>query len=396
MTIFAKIIAGEIPCYKIWEDDNHLAFLDIRPINKGHTLVIPKKSHDYIFDISTQEYHDLWSAAHKVAKLLKSKVECTRVVTMVLGYEVHHTHIHLIPTLSERDVIPFTPISMSHAELGELAQHIMGEKKNINIPRTEEVVEIWDQFAPIFSKNYEKTTIRLAKSAMEYLQVESANHILEVGGGAGASAKELRKITPQKCKIISTDISPVMHDLAKKQEYNNIDFQIADAQNLGFEDASFDRYFANLNLMLIPNPQKAIQEAYRVLQENSSIAVWTIWGRPEFSPMMMLFTECLQEANLEPPPIARSNFHMGMRTKLQNWLKETGFSNLTMWYQPMVVSFDNAREFVEQYIGDRRDSQLWTDKQRQQVIDIMLRKVLEYRQRCEPISLDTLIVVAHK
>ena len=59
MTIFAKIIAGEIPCHKIWEDDNHLAFLDIRPINRGHALIIPKKEHDYIFDISAQEYQDL-------------------------------------------------------------------------------------------------------------------------------------------------------------------------------------------------------------------------------------------------------------------------------------------------------------------------------------------------
>ena len=129
MTIFSKIIAGEIPCHKVWEDENHLAFLDIRPVNKGHTLVIPKKPHDYIFDISTQEYHDLWAATHKVAKLLKSKIECNRVVTLVLGYEVHHTHIHLIPTMSEKDVLPFTPISMSQEEMASLAQHLRGDKK---------------------------------------------------------------------------------------------------------------------------------------------------------------------------------------------------------------------------------------------------------------------------
>ena len=91
---------------------------------KGHTLVIPKKGHDYIYDISAQEHQDLWAAAHKVAKLLGSKIECNRVVTMVLGYEVHHTHIHLIPTLSERDVIPFTPISMTQEEIGKLAAYI--------------------------------------------------------------------------------------------------------------------------------------------------------------------------------------------------------------------------------------------------------------------------------
>ena len=164
MTIFAKIVAGEIPCHKIWEDDNHLAFLDIRPINKGHTLVIPKKGHDYIYDISSQELQDLWAATHKVATLLKSKIECNRVVTMVLGYEVHHTHIHLIPTLSERDVIPFTPISMTQEEISALAQYIRSSESNTNIPTTEEVTTMWDQFAPLFTKNHEKTIFLTTKN----------------------------------------------------------------------------------------------------------------------------------------------------------------------------------------------------------------------------------------
>ena len=232
MTIFAKIVAGEIPCHKIWEDDNHLAFLDIRPINKGHTLVIPKKGHDYIYDISAQEYQDLWAAAHKVAKLLRSKIECNRVVTMVLGYEVHHTHIHLIPTLSERDVIPFTPISMTQEEIGKLAAYIRNSENKENLPTTEEVTTMWDQFAPLFTKNHEKTTINLAKSAMDHLRIDSAKKILEVGGGGGASAQELRSRAALDCDIISTDISPIMHQYCTREKISGVDFQIADGQSL--------------------------------------------------------------------------------------------------------------------------------------------------------------------
>jgi histidine triad (HIT) family protein len=396
MTIFAKIIAGEIPCHKIWEDDNHLAFLDIRPINRGHALIIPKKEHDYIFDISAQEYQDLWAAAHKVANLLQSKVECKRVVTMVLGYEVHHTHIHLIPTQSEKDVIPFTPISMTQQELGELAVHIRGNALGSDLSTTEQVVSFWDEFAPLFTKNHESTTIRLAKSAMEHLQLNTATRILEVGGGGGGSAFELRSRTPSHGEIISTDISPVMQKIATEKQIHGVAFQIADAQNLPFDNASFDRYFANLNLMLIPDPQKTIQEAARVLQEDNSIAVWTVWGRPEFSPMMTLLMESLCEVGIETPPVARSNFHLGTRTKLQGWLKESGFHNLTMWYQPMVVSFDDPLQFATDFVHNRRDLRDMSDDIRRQIIENLHQKIQNYRQRCEAISLDTLVVVAHK
>ena len=396
MTIFAKIVAGEIPCHKIWEDDNHLAFLDIRPINKGHTLVIPKKGHDYIYDISAQEIQDLWAAVHKVANLLKSKIECKRVVTMVLGYEVHHTHVHLIPTLSERDVIPFTPISMTQEEISTLAQHIRHSESIANIPTTEEVTTMWDQFAPLFTKNHEKTTINLAKSAMDHLCLDSAKKILEVGGGGGASAQELRSRAALDCDIISTDISPIMHNIALEKEISGVDFQIADGQCLPFENASFDRYFANLNLMLIPDPQKAIKEAARVLVNSGSIAVWTVWGRPEFSPMMTILTESLQNVGIHTPVPVRSSFHLGSRTKLQTWLLESGFKDITMWYQPMVVAFDDPLQFASDFVQNRRDLQDISEDLRQNIIEVMHKKVLQYRQRYEPIALDALIVVAKK
>src|SRR4051812_14185499 len=103
MTLFEKIAAGQIPCFKVWEDEDHLAFLDIRPVAPGHTLVIPKKAVDPIFKLEGDAYLNLMAAAKKVAELLKSKLTCERVCMAVVGFEVPHAHIHLIPARSIAD-----------------------------------------------------------------------------------------------------------------------------------------------------------------------------------------------------------------------------------------------------------------------------------------------------
>ncbi|MBO6184287.1 MAG: HIT family protein [Chryseobacterium sp.] len=96
-SIFTKIINGEIPAYKIAEDENFVAFLDAMPLVKGHTLIVPKKEVDLIFDLETEEYKNLWAFAQKVAKKVKSAIPCVRVGVAVVGLEVSHAHIHLIP-----------------------------------------------------------------------------------------------------------------------------------------------------------------------------------------------------------------------------------------------------------------------------------------------------------
>ncbi len=104
-TIFTRIAAGEIPSYKVAEDENYYAFLDINPLAKGHTLVIPKHSEDdYIFHLDEATYAGLWAFARKVAIALKEAVPCKRVGVCVLGMEVPHTHIHLVPLQSEADL----------------------------------------------------------------------------------------------------------------------------------------------------------------------------------------------------------------------------------------------------------------------------------------------------
>ncbi len=103
-SIFTKIVNGEIPSYKVAENDKFFAFLDINPLAKGHTLVIPKKEVDYIFDIEVQDYKELFLFANKVAKAIESVIECKRIGLTVIGLEVPHAHIHLIPINSIYDM----------------------------------------------------------------------------------------------------------------------------------------------------------------------------------------------------------------------------------------------------------------------------------------------------
>lgn len=103
-SIFSRIIAGEIPCYKIAEDEHHIAFLDINPLVVGHTLVVPKKEVDYIFHLDEQEFASLMQFARKVAQHLDSKIDCSRIGLAVIGLDVPHAHIHLIPITYSDDM----------------------------------------------------------------------------------------------------------------------------------------------------------------------------------------------------------------------------------------------------------------------------------------------------
>ena len=124
-SIFTKIIQGEIPCYKVAEDEKFLAFLDINPLAKGHTLVIPKKEVDYIFDVEDELYKDLFVFAKKVAKGIKKVIDCKKVGVVVIGLEVPHAHIHLIPINNIFDTEFSRPkLKLSQEEFIEIKEKI--------------------------------------------------------------------------------------------------------------------------------------------------------------------------------------------------------------------------------------------------------------------------------
>ncbi len=124
-TIFTKIVKGEIPSYKIAEDDNYFAFLDINPLVKGHTLVIPKKEVDYLFDLEDTEIAGLHVFAKKVAKAIDKSIKCIRVGVLVIGTEVPHAHIHLIPFNDESELNIKNPkLKLTEAEFLKIAEDI--------------------------------------------------------------------------------------------------------------------------------------------------------------------------------------------------------------------------------------------------------------------------------
>ena len=123
-SIFTQIINGEIPCYKIAETDNCFAFLDINPNSAGHTLCIPKKEIDLIFDLENKDYQDLMNFSKKISKAFKKAVDCERIGISVIGLEVPHAHVHLVPLSSMEDITFKKKIKMSDKDFKDLAKSI--------------------------------------------------------------------------------------------------------------------------------------------------------------------------------------------------------------------------------------------------------------------------------
>ena len=124
-TIFSRIVAGEIPCHKVAENEEFFAFLDINPVAKGHTLVVPKAEVDYLFDIDDPKLGRMMAFAKRVARAQEAAIPCKRVGLAVMGLEVPHAHIHLIPITKESDMnFLGKKLSLSQEELAEIAQSI--------------------------------------------------------------------------------------------------------------------------------------------------------------------------------------------------------------------------------------------------------------------------------
>jgi len=130
-SIFTKIVNGEIPCYKVAENDHYFAFLDINPLHKGHTLVIPKMEVDYLFDLPEQVYEGLFKFSRTIALAIEKTINCKRIGVAVLGLEVPHAHIHLVPINSVHDIdFKKTRVELTKEQFTEIAAQIAG---NINL-----------------------------------------------------------------------------------------------------------------------------------------------------------------------------------------------------------------------------------------------------------------------
>ena len=123
-SLFTRIIQGEIPSHRVYADDSTYAFLDINPLSEGHTIVVPRRQVDYLFDLPEEDYAALWSACARVATALKAATGCRRVVVLVLGYEIPHAHVHLIPT-NDPGSLPIPAVDTAAAgRLAETAERV--------------------------------------------------------------------------------------------------------------------------------------------------------------------------------------------------------------------------------------------------------------------------------
>jgi len=129
-SIFTRIINGEIPCYKVAEDEHFFAFLDINPNTKGHTLCVPKKEVDKLFDLDPATYQGLMEFSRKVATALRQSVDCKRIGMSVIGLEVPHVHVHLIPINEMRDMSFIHKVEVSSDEMASLAARIRANLEN--------------------------------------------------------------------------------------------------------------------------------------------------------------------------------------------------------------------------------------------------------------------------
>lgn len=132
-TIFTKIIKGEIPSYKVAEDENFYAFLDINPLAKGHTLVVPKKEVNYVFDLDDPTYSGLFAFAKKVSTAIKNSVDCIRLGMIVYGLDVPHAHIHLVPIKGTGNELNFSnpKVQLTPGEFKEIADKILAAFKSL-------------------------------------------------------------------------------------------------------------------------------------------------------------------------------------------------------------------------------------------------------------------------
>ena len=265
-------------------------------------------------------------------------------------------------------------------------------------PRTiEELKEHWTDFAPLFEQALEPNTTSLAWVLVHQLRLPEATGLLEVGCGTGKCAARLTtELLDDEARHVISDLSPGMVERARKRVPPEVGVREANVEELPFEDASFDRYLANLVLMLTPDTDAALREARRVLAPGG-IAAWSVWGRPEHSPMFTLPPQAAESVGVQLDTSKRSNFHLGQRDALMKRVTDAGFTDVLAWYHPMVFPCLNGREFADMVLETpswRQQTANGPSEKVQAFRDTLTQLADETLQSGSPITLEALMVVA--
>ena len=203
----------------------------------------------------------------------------------------------------------------------------------------------WDAFAEDFEKHFERATLQVGRTLVAHGRLDSARQVLELGGGAGGLSLELLPRLHRDARLTCTDFSPEMVRRARQRLPEQVRVLEADAQALPFEEASFDRVFANMNLMIVPDTDAALSETARVLQPGG-IYLFSVWGEPERSHQMRVLPELMEQMGLEMPTPPRSNFHLSDAAALRARLKAAGFDRVLTGNQVISLGLLSGQEYA--------------------------------------------------
>jgi SAM-dependent methyltransferase len=263
---------------------------------------------------------------------------------------------------------------------------------------TDELRDRWDAFAHLFASRIEGTTLQLARTLITQLRLGDATALLEVGAGAGGAAVVSRETLSATARHSVTDLSSAMVKIAREKLPDAVDVREANGEELPYEDASFDRYLANLNLMLVGDADRCLAEAARVLRPGG-LAAWSVWGRPEHSPMFTVPPVAAERAGLTIEPSPRSNFHLGDRDALRETVAGHGFANVIAWYQPMIPAIAEAADQVDMILSTPGWALALKDQDEALCAAVraeMIAGFEEVRARGEHAGLDALVVLARR
>lgn len=288
------------------------------------------------------------------------------------------------------------------------------------VPGVTELREKWGVFSKEYSRSFEPYFHPLAASLMSGLRLHEAKAVVEVGCGPGANTAELwmKHLKPRGASLSSSDLTPEMVEIAKSRiaavdalidptaaaasAEAKVDLRVANAEELPYPDASFDRYFSNLTLMLVPDADKAIREAFRVLKPGGLVG-FTVWGNPAESPMFTLFPQCLAAVapSAAAPPV-RSNFYLSQDPEAtKKRFQAAGFTGkYVTWHFPVVTETMNVAEFVDKLVlgGTDKAAALarLSEEQRTQLRQLAIEQSEKLLAEGKPLGFNAYVIVAEK
>lgn len=272
----------------------------------------------------------------------------------------------------------------------------------MSVKTIHELESFWNEFQSDYESKLGQTMTIFNYSLIHMMKTKTGNKFLELGCGPGLGTLSLyRRLQDEQnlsATITACDLSQSMIDCARKRLPESISLQVANNLDLPFENASFDRVMAGMNLNLVPEPETMLKEMFRVLKPGGRMGI-SVWGRSEESFALTVFNSACEKLGIEVPSV-RSNFYLGTKDSLVPIVKNSGFVDILAWHSPTVYSESSAEEYALTLYSapNRRNLMKTLDREKQLLLHQTLVKLIEEKlvDAEEPLQLDGLILVGNK